>query len=52
MNDITKMTKFMDECKAMKVKVKGPDVNESRAKFSVNKVGEIRFGLAGIKALV
>ena len=40
LNDITKMTKFMDECKAMKVKVKGPDVNESRAKFSVNKVGE------------
>ena len=52
LNDITKMTKFMDECKAMKVKVKGPDVNESRAKFSVNKVGEIRFGLAGIKGVV
>ncbi len=51
LNDITKMTKFMDECKAMKVKVKGPDVNESRAKFSVNKVGEIRFGLAGIKGV-
>ena len=51
LNDITKMTKFMDECKAMKVKVKGPDVNESRAKFSVNKAGEIRFGLAGIKGL-
>ena len=51
LNDITKMTKFMDECKAMKVKVKGPDVNESRAKFSVNKAGEIRFGLAGIKGV-
>ena len=51
LNDITKMTKFMDECKAMKVKVKGPDVNESRAKFSVNKAGEIRVGLAGIKGV-
>lgn len=51
LNDITKMTKFMDECKAMKEKVKGPDVNESRAKFSVNKAGEIRFGLAGIKGV-
>ena len=51
LNDITKMTKFMDECKAMKVRVKGPDVNESRAKFSVNKAGEIRFGLAGIKGV-
>lgn len=51
LNDITKMTKFMDECKAMKVKVKGPDVNESRAKFSVNKAGEIRFSLAGIKGV-
>ena len=51
LNDITKLTKFMDECKAMKVKVKGPDINESRAKFSVNKAGEIRFGLAGIKGV-
>ena len=51
LNDITKLTKFMDECKAMKVRVKGPDINESRAKFSVNKAGEIRFGLAGIKGV-
>ena len=51
LNDISKMTKFMDECKAMKVQVKGPDINESRAKFSVNKAGEIRFGLAGIKSV-
>ena len=51
LNDITKLTKFMDECKAMKIKVKGPDVNESRAAFSVNKAGEIRFGMAGIKGV-
>ena len=35
----------------MKIKVKGPDVNESRATFSVNKAGEIRFGMAGIKGV-
>ena len=51
LNDITKLSKFMDECKAMKIPVKGPDINESRAKFSVNKAGEIRFGLAAIKGV-
>lgn len=51
LNDISKLTKFMDECKTMKIPVKGPDVNESRAKFSVNKSGEIRFGLAAIKGV-
>ncbi len=29
----------------------GPDVNESFRKFSVNHLGDIRFGLAGIKGL-
>lgn len=50
-NNITKLTKFMDECKAMHIPVKGPDVNESRAKFSVNEAGDIRFGLAAIKGI-
>lgn len=49
--DITKLTGFMDECKAMKIEVKGPDVNESFAKFGVNSNGDIRFGLAGIKGI-
>ena len=51
LNDITKLTKFMDECKVMKIEVKSPDINESRAKFSVNKSGQIRFGLAAIKGV-
>lgn len=51
LNDVSKLTKFMDECKAMRIKVKGPSINESRAKFSVNQAGEIRFGLAGIKGV-
>ena len=51
LNDITKLTKFMDECKVMKIDVKSPDINESRARFSVNDAGQIRFGLAAIKGV-
>lgn len=51
LNDVEKLTKFMDECKAMGIKVKGPDINESYSSFSANKDGDIRFGLAGIKGL-
>lgn len=50
-NDITKLTNFMDECKALKIKVLGPDVNESFSDFGVNKSGDIRFGLAAIKGV-
>ena len=50
-DQITEITKLMDECKAMKIATLGPDVNESFLKFGVNKKGEIRFGLAGIKGL-
>ncbi|MCQ2192728.1 MAG: DNA polymerase III subunit alpha [Paludibacteraceae bacterium] len=50
-SDITKVTKFMEECKRMKVEVLGPDVNESELNFSVNKAGAIRFGMAGVKGL-
>ena len=47
--DVEKMTKFMDECKTMGIKVKGPDINESYKSFSATKDGNIRFGLSGIK---
>ncbi len=49
--NITEITKLMDECKSMKIKTLGPDINESRNKFSVNKGGAIRFGLAAIKGM-
>ena len=49
MNDITSVSFFMEECKRMGIKVLGPDVNESFAKFNVNKEGAVRFGLAAIK---
>lgn len=51
LNDITKLTAFMEECKSMKIAVKGPDVNESFSKFGVNKKGDIRFGLSAIKGI-
>lgn len=49
MNDITQVSFFMEECKRMGIKVAGPDVNESNGGFTVNKAGEIRFGMAAIK---
>jgi DNA polymerase-3 subunit alpha len=39
----------MDDCKKNGIKVLNPDINESESKFTVNKQGEIRFGLGGIK---
>lgn len=51
LNNLTKLTFFMDECKALKIPVKGPDINESAEKFSVSKKGEIRFGLGAIRSL-
>lgn len=50
-NDITKLTNFMDECKALHIPVKGPSVNESFGEFGVNNKGDIRFGLAAIKGV-
>jgi len=51
LNNITEITKFMDECKAMGMNVLCPDVNESYLKFSVNGEGDVRFGLAAIKSV-
>ncbi len=51
LNDVEKLSKFMDECKAMGIEVKGPDINESYKNFSANKHGDIRFGLGGIKGV-
>lgn len=51
MNDIKQVTFFMEEAKRMKMKVLGPDVNESYYKFSVNKDNAIRFGMGAIKGV-
>ncbi len=46
-----KISLFMDECNHMGMKVLGPDINESRASFFVNKNGALRFGLTAIKGV-
>ncbi len=51
LSNISEITKLMQECKRMKLKVLGPDVNESFIKFTVNRKGEIRFGMAAIKGV-
>jgi DNA polymerase III subunit alpha len=51
LGQIDKITFFMEECKRMGIPVKGPDVNESAAKFTVNKRGEIRYALGAIKGV-
>ena len=51
LNNIDEITKFMDDCRRNGMKILGPDVNESYTKFTVNKAGNIRFGMAGIKGI-
>ena len=51
LNDIKQVTTYMTECKSMGIAVLGPDVNESKVKFSTNKKGDVRFGLAAIKGV-
>ena len=41
--------KIMDDCKGHGIKILSPDVNESGANFSVNKDGDVRFALSGMK---
>ena len=48
-NDISKITFFLRECKRMGLDVLGPNINESVSDFSVNKKGQIRFGLSALK---
>lgn len=50
-NSGDKLKKIMDECIRMGINVKGPDINESDVKFSVNQKGEIRFGLGAVKGV-
>ncbi|MDP1725715.1 MAG: DNA polymerase III subunit alpha [Bacteroidota bacterium] len=51
LGNIDKVSFFMEECKRMGLPVLGPDVNESFSNFSVNKAGQIRFGLNAIKGV-
>ncbi len=51
LSNITEITKLMEECKRMGMNVLGPDVSESYAKFTVNRAGNIRFGMAAVKGV-
>ena len=50
-HDITKLNFFLRECKRMGIQVLGPDINESELNFTVNKKGQIRFGLSALKGV-
>lgn len=50
-DNIADVSKYMDECKRMELNVLGPDINESMHDFTVNRAGDIRFGMAGIKGV-
>ena len=49
LSNMDEIKKIMDDCKKNGIKVLNPDINESDARFTVNRNGEIRFGLGGIK---
>ncbi len=51
LNNIEDIKKLMDECRRMGISVLGPDINESDVTFTVNKEGNIRFGMAGVKGV-
>ena len=51
LSNIDKITFFMQECSSANIPVKGPDVNESNVRFSVNKKGDVRFALSAIKGV-
>jgi len=51
MNDIKKVSFYLEECRRMKLEVLSPDINESNIKFAVNKKGEIRFALSALKGV-
>ncbi len=51
LNDIKKITQFIDESKRQNIDVLGPDINESTLNFTVTREGTIRFGLGAIKGV-
>ena len=48
-SNMEEMKEIMADCKKSGIKVLIPDINESDKDFSVNKAGDIRFGLGGLK---
>ena len=48
-NNMTEIQAIMADCKKHHIRVLNPDVNESESNFTVNKNGDIRFGMGGMK---
>ena len=48
-SNMDEMKEIMADCKKGGIKVLNPDINESDKDFSVNKGGDVRFGLGGLK---
>lgn len=48
-SNMDEMKEIMADCRKGGIKVLSPDVNESEAQFYVNKNGDVRFGLGGLK---
>ena len=49
LSKMDEIKKIMADCKAHHIKVLNPNINESEDKFTVDKDGNILFGLGGIK---
>jgi DNA polymerase III subunit alpha len=50
-NQLEKVNLFLNECKRMRLRILGPDINESQLNFTVNDKGAIRFGLSALKGV-
>ena len=50
-SDIKRTTELMDDCRKHGLEILAPSVNESEMDFSVNKKGQIRFGMKAISGM-
>ncbi len=50
LSNMGEIKNILADCKAHRIKVLNPDINESANEFTVNKNGDIRFGFGGIKS--
>lgn len=50
-SNLDKVNFFLNECKRMRLRILGPDVNESQINFTVNTLGAIRFGLSALRGV-
>lgn len=51
LDNLDKITQLIDDTTRMGIRILSPDINESDLMFTVNKKGDIRFGLAALKGV-